>query len=50
MFKCCAEKYYKDQKYFFKEDTVSQGCVLFRADHEEEVERLLIERNPEVDV
>jgi len=43
--KCCDSKYFKNEKYFFKKETVSEGCVLFRQDHEEALEKLFVERN-----
>ena len=45
MAKCCNTKLFKDKKYFFSEKMVYDGCVLFRADHEEELEKIFMERN-----
>jgi len=42
---CCDKKYFKNEKYFFNQDMVSQGCVLFRQDHEEALEKIFMERN-----
>lgn len=46
MAKCCDQKFFKNsEKYFFNEKMVSQGCFLFRADHEQELEQILINRD-----
>lgn len=51
MAKCCHPKFFKNQdKYFFNSDMVSQGCVAFKGDHEEELEKIFMERNQDYPV
>lgn len=45
---CCQPKRFANQKYFFKDDTLAQGCVLFREDHEDKLETLFREYNTDL--